>query len=283
MNIQLPVHCNVSVSRHGGEVTGFLRTANPPDVPPKSKTWKHPGYSVDPRHVIACMARERKLVNRGTLSAVTKDACDTTLSLVSHVADIASKLKLSAYRVAPGVIDVELNERGPVVASLPVTPSLLKHVSDRLKGGTDVFVPSGPVLGHVAVVITGWEHTNWIVALPWGHFPGSTWGDAAWDGCVQIPRGYEVDPCALIKRTSIVTSTSDGHSFPVKLLMSGSESIESVPPPPPTRRADPPPPITSPISKWLGDDRTMAVVESVVALTVVVVAVLCIIMLINKK
>lgn len=283
MHVQLPVHCNVSVSVPGEDTRVYLKTANPPESQPVSKTWKHPGYSVDPRHVIACMARERKFINRGTASAVTKDAVEPGLSLVAHMLALAAKFKLTAYRVNSDLVDVEISERGPVVASIPVSSALLDHVSALMKGGTSspAFVPSGEVQGHVAGVITGWEHTNWVVALPWGTFPKPAWGEGAWDGYVRIPKGYEVDPCALAKRSDIMATPSDGYSFSVRLLSVGGETA-SAPRARSTRRPGPPN-IKQNFRNWFTDEHVMRLTEGVVTLTILVVAVLTLVMLTKKR
>jgi len=282
LHVQLPVHCNVSVSVAGEDTHAYLKTANPPEQKlTTSKTWKHPGYSKDPRHVIACMARERKFINRNTVSAVTKDAVDSGLSLVTHMLTLASKFKLTAYRVAPDSIDVEISERGPVVATIPVTTALLNHVSGLMKGESSKFVPSGKVHGHVAVIIVGWEHTDWVVGLPWGNFPKSTWGETAWDGYLRIPRGYEIDACAFAKRSDIVTTPSDGYSFLVKLI-SPTASPE---PPVPVVKAPPPPSNVSHqkrIRNWFTDDHVMMLTEGVVTVTIIIICIITLIMLTKK-
>jgi hypothetical protein len=127
----------------------------------------------------------------------------------------------------------------------------------------------------------------------------------AWDGCVRIPKGQEVDACALAKRSDVMTSVSNSHSFPVKLiqpLAAGAIAQHAQHPPHPQHpqhpqhapcssttasspaargaRARSPP---TALRQWFTDEHILMLTEGAVSVTILVVAILTLVMLTRKQ
>lgn len=152
--------------------------------------------------MVAAMARARNLINRTTSSRVTQDSTmpsNNTISVPTHVARLASKWELAAYSVKPDDVHIEIMARGPVVACVHVNDALLELVSQQMHGTPPVpSTPYGNNHGTVIVAILGWEEHNWVVALPWGKYP-----EMGWDGTVLLPRGTELNVCAMAKQEDV--------------------------------------------------------------------------------
>ncbi len=211
--MRLPVHCNVGleVSDSAAGASGYL----PADLPPAGlsvgKAWSHPGYTTDPRRMVAAVARARGLITRKTASSVSLGGEDAQpgVCVSVHVAAMSTKWELAGYSVKSSDIRAEISARGPVVASVPVTDALLAHVSDHLSSNSPappLPSPDAPVHGNVIVALLGWKDRHWVVALPWGKYP-----EFNWDGTVLWPWGSELDACGMAQMSDVSATPADAH------------------------------------------------------------------------
>lgn len=285
MFITLPVHCNVglAVKDSVGETT-YLASQSATTSPPIPKSWQHPGFSRDPRHMVAAVAKARQLINRQTATSACQEELGDTLSVLTHVSRLASKWNLVGYTLEPAQIQTELVTRGPVVAAMPVCQSLLTHISGLMNGETSVYTPGEPELGMVSVAVLGWEDEHWVVALPWGKFSKST-SAHAWDGCVRIPRRVVVNACAMCKPGEV---QAEG-TFAVKLMPDAWNPPTTRPLPPNTESSRTSGKVkhlkTKPkeVFRKFNDENVTLVLKCVVTSAIIVLAVLTLVMMNTRK
>ena len=137
MHVRLPVQCNIGLActtsvdkeTHGYVSVPTDPTSTPP-LPPKG--WKHPGFVRDARHMVAAVAKARGLIGRTTAATVGQSTEPVGISVPAHVARLAAKWELVAYMVSHEHVEAEVCARGPVVAAMRVTTSILDYVSARL-------------------------------------------------------------------------------------------------------------------------------------------------------
>lgn len=95
---------------------------------------------------------------------------------VVSVPELCAQVAPVAYMLQPRDVEAEVEARGPVLSTLPITPALLGYWSALLRGetldpfdGTFAHVRHGSnVLGSIAVAILGHTADYFIVGLPWG-------------------------------------------------------------------------------------------------------------------
>jgi hypothetical protein len=284
MFIRLPVSCNVGLAVKQPMEDARMSSTPPTGPPPIPKAWQHPGFSLDPRRMIAAVARARALVNRQTASSACQEPLDAseTLSVLSHVSRLASKWNLVGYTLDTSQIETEIASRGPVVAAVPVRDSLLAHISARLNGEEPVYRPDDPELGLVSVAILGWKDEHWIAALPWGKFTSAT-SAHAWDGCVRIPKDMCVNACAMCKRAQLGQGT-----FAVKVMPASWDPPTTKPLPPSnesSRTSGKVKHLKKPkVSKMaFTDENVTLVLKCVVTATIMVLAILVLVMMKTRR
>ena len=226
--IKFPVHANVGLAvEEDTDVAGFLEVGAPASpagaaysVP--SKTWVHPGHASDPRNMVAAVARARGLINRTTASTVAQSppsATSASMSVPAHVARLASKWELVAYTVEGKDVAREIAARGPLLASVRITGSLLNAVSARLlqeEANAPQFATPDDTADHgtIIVALLGWdEESNWIVGLPWGKFVSP-----AWDGTLPLPASTVTNVCGIAKQEHVSPSAPPTSNIQVSVL-----------------------------------------------------------------
>lgn len=149
--------------------------------------WVHPRADVRatvPTNLIKAVLHARKLmVPQGSL-----------LRVVS-VPELCAQVAPIAYVLQARDVEIEIESRGPVMSTIPITPALLAYWSALLKGealepfdGTFAHVRHGSnVLGSVAVVIVGYTPEYFVVGLSWGATCDTldAWG---FNGCMRASK-----------------------------------------------------------------------------------------------
>ena len=231
MFVQFPVHSNIGFAvseTEGGEEVFLKLASNVSSSPPVPKTWTHPGFSKDPRQIIACATRARDLITRQVASSVGQQTLNApeTCSILSHMSRLVPRWGLIGYTLRPEQVLGDLCARGPVVGAMPVHAGLLSHISGLMSGGdTQAAVPKATAqdaeMGLVPVVILGWaNNSTWKVALPWGKFGKSAGGEHAWDGTVHVDRDVIVNACGVTRREDTSSSSSGERTMSVRLMPS---------------------------------------------------------------
>ena len=194
LTIPFPVFVNVEVAIGESPIHGYITMPSPDPLPVKYMTdqWTHPGYTTDPRCMIAAVARARGLITRTIAATVTKTKPPAVTSVPAHVARLAAKWELVAYSVTPAAFKTELVANGPFVATVPVTNDLLHDLGVLLGTSTPRLPPTHH--GNIIVAVLGWEAEKWIVALPWGRFP-------MWNGTLMVDHG--LNACALARQEKV--------------------------------------------------------------------------------
>lgn len=306
--MQLPVHCNIGLAVGSMESTAevFLKapaSVASPDVP---KSWTHPGFSKDPRQVVANAARARNVISRQVASSVCQEEAELSdaVSILSHTSRLVSKWEVTGYTLRPDQVCADLCARGPVVAALPVHANLLAHISS-LMGGADTNTaldtkPSASELqlGLVAVVILGWQNeSTWKVALPWGKFTKTSGGEHAWDGTVHVARDLVVNACAVIQSEHTSSTSSATHTMRVKIMPNewnppttrplpvNTCNLEEVPKHGKMKQLKNAPPQARKVNlrDLLTDDNAFLAIKCGVTCTIVVLAILSIVMFKSRK
>lgn len=219
MFIQFPVHCNVALAvDDNGSESGILPSPSP--TPSVLKSWQHPGFSEDPRKMIAAMARCRNLITRSTASNLG-DMDSGDYSVLTHMSKLASKWDLIGYTFDQSSLKTELG-RGPVCGAISVRDPLLTHISSIMSGKLDPLTPysldesNDEEHGFVCVVVLKCtENQKLCVALPWGKFPKKLDGTPVWDGCICVDPKVVVNLCGMSKRNLL---GSGGEGVQIRVM-----------------------------------------------------------------
>lgn len=149
--------------------------------------WVHPRADVRatvPTNLIRAVLHARKLM-----------LPSGSLLRVVSVPELCAQVAPVAYVLQPRDVEAEIESRGPVMSTLPVTLALLAYWSALLKGetlppfdGTFANLRHGTsVQGSVAVVILGFTPDTFVIGLPWGATCDTedAWG---YNGCIRVAK-----------------------------------------------------------------------------------------------
>jgi hypothetical protein len=291
MNVNFPVFHNAALDVNEGSEDATLA---PPSANNPLKTWQHPGYCEDPVKMVCAMARARGLITRATASSA--GGCETGGSMLTHVAQLASKWDLVAYTMGPDQIGEELG-RGPVCAVIPVKDSLMGHVSSIMSSSSPSMYmkqeDESNEHGFLGVVILKCTGDGFTVAVPWGKFPKRQDGTSIWDGCVDVHRDVVLNPCAMCKRDRLSPPATHG-GVRVK-IMSKTWLPATTRPLPSTsstsvhsggkvkklgKKSRHP---TSSLKSKFNDENVSVVIKCVVTSTIIILSILCLVVLKSKR